>query len=248
VTLNGKDFIRYSRHLLMADVGEAGQEKLLQSRVLIVGLGGLGCPVALYLAAAGVGQISLCDPDRVELSNLQRQVLYRQADIGSAKVASARTALLELNSTLAIDAYPQTVDESLWQRQGFDLVLDCTDNLAARHWLNRQCHQTATTLITAAAMGWDGQLTAFDFRNHNHPCLACLIPENAPEPTANCANSGVIAPVLGVLGSMQALLAIRTLLGKAIVHGQLQRYDGNQGQWFNFHIAWDSECPVCAGK
>lgn len=246
--LSGRDFIRYSRHLLMADVGEAGQHKLLNGRALIVGLGGLGCPVALYLAAAGVGHLSLCDPDRVELTNLQRQVLYKEADCGKAKVDSARGALLALNPALDIVALQQPVAELAWPEQGYDVVLDCTDNLKARHCLNRHCLQARTPLISAAAMGWEGQLTSFDFSAGCGPCLACAIPEGSPEPIATCSNTGVIGPVLGAMGSLQAIAAIKVLLGQPVNYGVLQRYDAKRDQWLSLNIASNPGCAVCQQK
>lgn len=246
--LSGRDFIRYSRHLLMADVGEAGQEQLLRARVLIVGLGGLGCPVALYLAAAGIGHLGLCDGDVVELTNLQRQILYNEADCGKAKVICAREHLLALNPGLDIEAFKQQVDHNLWGSIDYDLVVDCTDNLDARHWLNRQCLQTRTPLISAAAMGWEGQLVSLDFRGARSPCLACAIPEGSPAPVATCANSGVIGPVLGTMGSLQATAVIKALLGKPINHGRMQRYDARTDQWLGFNIAVNSRCRVCQSE
>jgi len=246
--LSGRDFIRYSRHLLMADVGEAGQEQLLRARVLIVGLGGLGCPVALYLAAAGIGHLSLCDGDVVELTNLQRQILYSEADCGKAKVICAREHLLALNSKLDIEVFPHNINHSLWQSRSYDVVVDCTDNLDARHWLNRQCLQIRTPLISAAAMGWEGQLVSLDFRTVRSPCLACAIPEGSPAPVATCTNSGVIGPVLGTMGSLQATAVIKALLGKSIRHGRMQRYDARTDQWLGFNIAVNSGCGVCQSE
>jgi len=245
MTLSGRDFIRYSRHLLLADVGEDGQEKLLASRVLIVGMGGLGCPVALYLAGAGVGRLVLCDPDQVELSNLQRQMLYRESDLGKLKAECAREALLALNSGVDVRAWPQAVSEELWRDGGYDLVLDCTDSLPARHWLNRQCRELGTPLVSAAAIGWEGQFACFDFRVRRSPCLACALPEDLPPPVETCANSGVIGPVLGTMGSMQAAAAIGALLGRALDHGKMQRYDARSGAWLSLRIATRAGCEVC---
>lgn len=251
MSLSGRDFIRYSRHLLMADVGEEGQERLLQSRVLIVGLGGLGCPAALYLAAAGIGHLTLCDPDVVELTNLQRQILYKETDCGKPKVECAQSALAALNPGVTVIARQHKADETLWRGSvrnspaGFDLVLDCTDNMAARHFLNRQCLATKTPLVSASAMGWEGQIVTFDFARQHSGCLACAIPEGSPEPTATCANSGVIGPVLGAMGSMQAIAAIKVLLGQPIAHGQLQRFDGKRSTWFTLNISPNPACGVC---
>ena len=243
--MDGRNFIRYSRHLLLADVGEEGQQKLLESRVLVVGLGGLGCPAAAYLAGAGVGRLVLCDPDTVELSNLQRQLLYRETDIGRAKADCALEALRALNAGIDIRASKKAVSKMLWQDGGYDLVLDCTDDLATRHWLNRQCRDTGTTLISAAAIGWEGQLMYFDFQSNVSPCLACALPEGLPPPLETCANTGVIGPVLGVMGSMQAIAAIRALLGELPPHGKMQRYDARRDVWLSLSIAPRTGCDVC---
>lgn len=250
MSLSGRDFLRYSRNLLLADVGEAGQEKLLNSRVLVVGLGGLGCPVALYLAAAGVGQLSLCDADVVELTNLQRQILYREADCGRAKVESARDALLALNPNIDIRTFPQKVDTTVWGDgdRSYHLVLDCTDNIAARHWLNRRCYSLGVPLISAAALGWEGQLVTLDFARHRSPCLACALPEGQVEPLANCANTGIIGPVLGAMGSLQALAAIKYLLGFPVDHAVMQRHDGRRDQWLSLALGDNPDCPVCQQK
>ena len=163
--LNDQQFMRYSRHLLMDDIGEAGQEKLLNAHVLIVGMGGLGCPVSLYLAAAGIGQLSICDGDTVDQSNLQRQVLYTSDDCGKPKVECARQRLNKLNPEVQISVYAEEVTEEILAVD-YSLVVDCTDNLAARQQLNAHCYQRAIPLVSASALGWEGQLMAFDF-GHN---------------------------------------------------------------------------------
>lgn len=254
-SLSRDDFLRYSRHLLMADIGEQGQAALLAARVLVVGVGGLGSPVSLYLAAAGVGYLGLCDPDVVDLTNLQRQVLFTTADKGKPKVECAGRALAALNPGITVRGFRQQVDDSLFESpHRYDLVMDCTDNLAARHWLNRCCQRRRIPLISAAALGWEGQLMSFDFARQPSPCLACAIPEGQGEPLANCANSGVVGPVLGVMGSLQAIAAIRLLLAGAGVAtlpetcGVLQRFDGRREQWHRFRITANPDCPVCRGS
>jgi molybdopterin/thiamine biosynthesis adenylyltransferase len=161
--------MRYSRHLLMDDIGEAGQQKLSQARVLIVGLGGLGCPVALYLAAAGVGHLSLCDPDVVELSNLQRQILYRETDCDQHKVECAERELRALNPHIGVSSYATEITDELIGNQ--DIVVDCTDNLAARQLINNACHRNKVGFVSASALGWEGQLVAFDFATHGRLSL-----------------------------------------------------------------------------
>lgn len=242
--LSGKDFIRYSRQIMLPEVGEEGQQRLLSSRVLIVGLGGLGSPVSLYLAAAGIGQLILCDQDVVEVSNLQRQVIYKEADCGLPKVASARKALQEMNSSISVEAVQGRVEDVAGGMK-VDLVLDCTDNYRARHWMNRYCLSGRLPFISGAALGWEGQMMSFDFRSNQSPCLACALPEDAPEPTANCSTVGVVGPVLGLVGSLQAATAIQTLLGKPLKHGQMQRYDAARGQWLSLNIASSSTCLCC---
>ena len=249
MSLNDDDFMRYSRHLLMDDIGEVGQEKLTQAKVLIVGLGGLGCPVALYLAAAGVGQIDLCDPDRVDKTNLQRQVLYRTEDCGELKVACAKDRLRGLNSGIAINALAREVDEDILSgpsfTEAYTAIVDCTDNLAARQLINKTCYEQSIPLISAAAVGWEGQLVAFDFRRYRQLCFSCIIDYKSTEPMMNCSNFGVVGPVLGVMGSLQSITAMRMLLGFFEQHGELQRYDGKRGQWLTMQCASDTSCSIC---
>ena len=243
--LNDDDFMRYSRHLLMSDIGESGQQKLSQARVLIVGMGGLGCPVSLYLAAAGVGSISICDPDRVDKTNLQRQILYETADCGNLKVACAKDRLQALNPSVVIDTFPCSVDRKILAGN-YDVVIDCTDNLAARQLINRVCYAEGVPFVSAAAIGWEGQLVMFDFAHCRGLCFNCIINHSSAEPMMNCANSGVVGPVLGVMGSMQAITVMRTLLGVALQHGEVQRYDGKRGQWCSLQGSQDKECSVCS--
>jgi sulfur carrier protein ThiS adenylyltransferase len=241
--LSHEQFMRYSRHLLMDDIGEAGQQKLSQARVLIVGLGGLGCPVALYLAAAGVGHLSLCDPDSVELSNLQRQILYRETDCDQFKVECAERELRALNPHISISSYADEISEELINNQ--DIVVDCTDNLAARQLMNSACHSNKIGFVSASALGWEGQLVAFDFAAYGTLCLNCIINKDSPEPMQNCSNSGVVGPVLGAMGSLQATTVMRMLLGYFQQHGEMQRYDGKAGRWLALAASAKEGCGVC---
>lgn len=241
--LSHEQFMRYSRHLLMGDIGEAGQQKLSEARVLIVGLGGLGCPVALYLAAAGVGHLSLCDPDVVELSNLQRQILYRQTDCDEYKVKCAERELRALNPHINVSSYKTEITDELIGSQ--DIVVDCTDNLAARQLMNSACHKHKLGFVSASALGWEGQLVAFDFAAHGSLCLNCIIDRDSPEPMQNCSNSGVVGPVLGAMGSLQATTVIRMLLGYFQQHGEMQRYDGKAGRWLALAASAKQGCVVC---
>lgn len=242
--LNDDDFMRYSRHLLMSDIGETGQQRLSQARVLVVGMGGLGCPVSLYLTAAGIGSISICDPDRVDKTNLQRQILYETADCGNLKVACAKDRLEALNPNVVIDTFPCQVDDKILAGN-YDVVIDCTDNLDARQLINQICYDEGVPFVSAAAIGWEGQLLIFDFAHCRSLCFNCIINHSSAEPMMNCANSGVVGPVLGVMGSMQAIAVMRTLLGFSLQHGEVQRYDGKRGQWFSLQGSQDKECSVC---
>ena len=244
-SLSHQQFMRYSRHLLLDDIGEAGQQKLINARVLIVGLGGLGCPVALYLAAAGVGQLTLCDPDVVELSNLQRQILYTEADCGETKVSCAKRELTALNPGLQITIYAAAVSAELLL-SNFDIVVDCTDNLAARQLINQHCYQQKNAFVSASALGWEGQLVAFDFGHNSSLCLNCIIDKDSSEPLLSCSNSGVVGPVLGAMGSLQATTVIRMLLGFFQQHGEMQRYDGKSGRWLNLRTSAKLDCEICS--
>jgi len=247
MSLNDQQFMRYSRHLMMDDIGEAGQEKLLNAHVLIVGMGGLGCPVSLYLAAAGIGQLSICDGDNVDQSNLQRQVLYTSDDCGKPKVECARQRLNKLNPEVQISVYAEEVAEEILAVD-YSLVVDCTDNLAARQQLNAHCYQRKIPLVSASALGWEGQLMAFDFGHNASLCLNCIIDQDSAEPMMNCGNAGVVGPVLGAMGSLQATTVIRVLLGYFQQHGQVQRYDGKAGQWMVLRARADEGCAVCGSK
>lgn len=243
--LSHEQFMRYSRHLLMDDIGETGQQTLINARVLIVGLGGLGCPVALYLAAAGIGELSLCDPDIVEISNLQRQILYREADCGELKVNCAKRELCALNPDLQISSHAVEVNDKLLL-DNYDIVVDCTDNLAARQLINKHCFAQKKAFVSASALGWEGQLVAFDFAHNPNLCLNCIIDKDSPEPLLNCSNSGVVGPVLGAMGSLQATTVIRMLLGLFQQHGEMQRYDGKSGRWLNLRASAKADCEICS--
>ena len=243
--LNGRQFARYSRHLLMDDIGVDGQHRLFNSHVLVVGMGGLGCPVTLYLAAAGIGRLSICDADIVAESNLHRQILYRDADCGRLKVDCARRALKDVNPDLMVDTHAEPVSAEILSGD-YRLVLDCSDNLAARSLLNHHCRARRLPLISASATGWEGQLMAFDFEREQSPCFNCSIDPSSPEGRADCDTQGVVGPVLGVIGSQQATMAMAMLLGYGHPHGQLQRYDGKAGQWMNFKLQANPNCDLCA--
>lgn len=247
--LNDEQLLRYSRHILLPQIDIAGQQRLLNSTVLIVGLGGLGCPAALYLAAAGLGRLVLNDFDRVELSNLQRQIAHTENSIGLSKAESLKQAVLNLNSSLQVTALPERLDDEalLQQIQQVDAVLDCTDNFAIRHRINAACVSAKKPLVSAAAVGFEAQLSVFDSRHAHSPCYACLYP-NTGEEQLSCAENGVLAPLVGVVGALQALETIKLLLGLGrSLMGRLLVFDALTMQWRELGLTRDSGCPACGG-
>tara|TARA_R110001592_G_scaffold321037_1_gene599391 strand:+ start:132795 stop:133547 length:753 start_codon:yes stop_codon:yes gene_type:complete len=246
--LSDQEKKRYSRHLLLGDIGEAGQLKLSRAKVLIIGLGGLGSPVALYLAASGIGRMLLADGDTLDITNLQRQVMFDSRGAGESKAVLAEARLSALNPEIEIDVIDQalTAEDLAEYVPEVDLVLDCSDNLETRKAVNRVCVEHSVPLVSAAAIRWEGHLMMFDFRQPETPCYECLYPSGAAEPILNCSTSGVVGPLLGILGSMQALEAIKLLLGMdADLNGRLLVFDGKYHQWQNFRISKKPDCPVC---
>jgi molybdopterin/thiamine biosynthesis adenylyltransferase len=236
---------RYARQLRLPGVGEAGQRRLLEARVLILGMGGLGSPAALYLAAAGVGTLVVNDFDWVEASNLQRQIIHRQADLGEHKARSARRALQALNPECQVLAIDWQLDgEALDEEVRLaDLVLDCSDNFATRFALNRVCVELTTPLVSGAAIRQEGQLITF--MPGAGPCYQCLYPPGL-ESEETCALEGVLAPLVGVVGSLQALHGVQVLLGRgAALAGRLWLFDGVTGDWRAVRVPRDPACPVC---
>lgn len=245
--MNDEQLLRYSRHILLPEIDINGQQKLLESHVVIVGLGGLGSPVAMYLAASGVGLLTLIDFDRVELSNLQRQIIHDGDGLGELKVDSATKRLHSINPDVAV----RTVSERLSSEamaavfENADLVLDCTDRFSSRFDINRACFNTLTPWISAAAITMDGQLVGFAPDQEGAPCFACLHDDDGEE-GRSCAEEGVVSPLLGVVGSMQALMALRWLVEGPKNVGQLQRFDARQLSWQSFNLPARSNCPVCS--
>lgn len=246
--LSRKQLQRYSRQIMLPQVGEDGQEKLSAARVMIVGLGGLGSPVALYLAAAGVGELHLVDGDTVDISNLQRQVLYKTNHRDKPKAQIAAQQLAAANPEIRLHAHPHMADEA-WLHKSLpdvDLLLDCTDNLEIRHIVNRVCREVKKPVVMASARGFSGQLISFDFSASSSPCYACLFPPREEEPVENCSTVGVMGPALGVIGSMQALEAIRYLLGLPLASlGRLQLFEAESLELRSLQLQGDNHCPVC---
>ncbi|WP_114418501.1 HesA/MoeB/ThiF family protein [Marinospirillum perlucidum] len=247
--LTDQQLLRYSRQLLLPELDVAGQQKLLASRVLILGLGGLGSPVALYLAAAGVGELHLADDDEVELSNLQRQLLHQEASVGKTKLASAKETLKATNPEIDLVGYSQRLEGELLDRavQQVDLVCDCSDNFATRFALNRSCYRWKKPLISGAAIGFSGQLAVFDPHDPHSPCYACLYDEDAEEEALSCSEAGVLAPLVGVIGSLQAMEALKLLAQcRETATGKLLTYEGLKGNLRTRKLVKDPACRCCA--
>jgi len=246
--MDDQSLLRYSRHLLLNEIGVEGQERIAQARVLQVGAGGLGSPAAMYLVAAGIHRLVLCDNDRVDLTNLQRQLLHTTARIGQAKADSAAITLQALNPQVQIDARVQRVTpENLAELlRDIDVVLDCSDNRATRYALNRACRGARIPLISASASAFAGQLAVFDFRHADAPCYACLFPE-ATGQDESCATTGIFAPLAGAIGAMQAGEAIKLLCGFGEpTNGRLLSFDGLEMEFRALRFRRDPNCTVCA--
>ncbi len=246
--MDDQALLRYSRQIMLDQVDIDGQERLLAGNALVVGAGGLGSPVALYLAAAGLGRLTLADADQVELSNLQRQIAHATADLGRNKAESAREAALSLNPGCAIRALTDHLDGEALARAvaGADVVLDCTDRFSSRYAINAACRTARVPLVSGAAIRFSGQLAVFDARDPESPCYACLYPPGGEGDEAlSCAESGVVAPLVGLIGSFQALEAIKLVSGAGTPHRGLSTFDGLSGQWRHFRVPRDPACPVC---
>jgi len=247
--VNDAQLLRYSRHILLDELGDLGQQRLLDSHAVIVGAGGLGCTAALFLASSGVGRITLIDHDAVDLTNLQRQIAHSTERIGQAKVLSAQQAMLALNPDIQVHALQQKADAQLLDQllPATQVMLDCSDNFQTRHMLNKACVKHHVPLVSGAVIRWDGQITTYDPRQADSPCYACVFPpEQAPE-EISCATMGVLAPLVGVIGSMQAAEAVKLLAdkGSALV-GRLQMLDGRDMTWTDMRLRRQTACSVCA--
>ncbi|VAW71910.1 Molybdopterin-synthase adenylyltransferase [hydrothermal vent metagenome] len=248
--MDDNQLLRYSRQILLPQFGTDGQQTLLDSRVLVIGAGGLGSPAALYLAAAGVGQLVIADDDEVDLSNLQRQILHRYCDIGKPKVDSAKDTLNALNPdvdviTLATRLQGEALNAEVRKA---DLVVDASDNFDTRFAVNRTCVETATALVSGAAIRMEGQVSVFLPEDPDSPCYRCLYREGE-DPEQTCADNGVLSPIVGIIGSLQALEAIKVLLklGDTLC-GRLLVFDGLYNEWRSMKLRRDPACPVCGNR
>ncbi len=247
--MNDDQLLRYSRHILLPEIGVEGQEALLAARVLVLGAGGLGSPAAMYLAAAGVGTLVLADDDSVDLTNLQRQILHTAESVGEPKVESGRRTLHRLNPGTRVEPLHlrlegQALDEQVARA---DVVLDCCDNFATRHAVNRACVLHRKPLVSGAAIRFDGQVSVFDLRNDG-PCYHCLFPEGEDVEEVRCAVMGVFAPLTGIVGATQAAEALKLIIGCGTsLAGRLLLLDGLRMEWRSISVLRDPDCTVCAG-
>ncbi|HEX8612514.1 MAG TPA: molybdopterin-synthase adenylyltransferase MoeB [Telluria sp.] len=246
--MNDDQLLRYSRHILLDDIGIEGQQRALAASALVIGAGGLGSPAALYLASAGIGRIVLVDDDDVDLTNLQRQILHTSARIGQPKVESGRAALLAINPGIEVVALRERADDArLAELVGqASVVLDCSDNFATRHAVNRACVARKVPLVSGAVIRFDGQISVFDGRREDSPCYSCLFPQDQRFEDVACSSMGVFAPLVGVIGAMQAAEALKLVMqvGQSLA-GRLLLLDGRAMEWTSIGVARNAGCPVC---
>ena len=246
--MNDNQLLRYSRHILLPKIGYEGQEKLTKSHVLIVGAGGLGSPAALYCAASGVGKLTICDFDVVDLTNLQRQIVHTTQSVGINKAVSAQQTIYEINPEVSVQTIQQKSSEAEFKilAEHADVVIDCSDNFATRYALNRVCLQLKKPLVSGAAIGFEGQISVFDFRHVASPCYHCLFPDTGEETDLRCATNGVFAPLVGMIGTTQAAEALKLLMGIGqSLQGRLLLLDALSMEWRTIRLARDPKCAEC---
>lgn len=251
IDLNDEQLLRYSRHILLPEIGIEGQQKLTASHALVVGAGGLGSPVSLYLAASGVGRITLCDHDNVDLTNLQRQIAHDTTTIGQPKVESARATLARINPQARVVPVRERVEGARLEAlvEAADVVVDATDNFATRHAINRACVKHRRPLVSGAGVRFDGQVAVFDLRQASSPCYHCLFPEEGDLEEMRCAVMGVFAPLVGIIGSVQAAEALKLLMGVGEpLTGRLLLLDALSMQWRSVKLRRDPGCKVCGKR
>jgi molybdopterin/thiamine biosynthesis adenylyltransferase len=246
--MNDEQLLRYSRHLLLEEIDVAGQEKLLSSHALVIGAGGLGSAAAPYLAAAGIGHITLMDHDQVELTNLQRQIMHTEKSIGKSKVDSGKQFLQQLNAGIQIETIEAKATAALLDDllPSVDVVLDCTDNFATRHLINASCVKHHAPLVSGSALRFDGQISVFDPRNATSPCYACIFSPDENFEEVSCSSMGIFSPLVGIIGAMQAAQAIQVLIGfgEALI-GRMLLWNARTTQIDEFKISRNTECSVC---
>jgi molybdopterin/thiamine biosynthesis adenylyltransferase len=249
--MTDEQLLRYSRHILLEEIGVEGQERIAAGHALVIGAGGLGSPVALYLGTAGVGRLTLVDHDAVDLTNLQRQIAHNLARVGMPKAESARAAIEAINPEVLVRPLVQRADAQLLDELvgAADVVVDCCDNFATRHAVNRACVAHRKPLVSGAAIRFDGQLSVFDLRDDRSPCYACVFPPSQDLEETRCATMGVFAPLVGIIGAMQAAEALKILAQAGTpLTGRLQMLDGRAMEWSEVRVARQAACPVCAAR
>ena len=249
--MNDDQLLRYSRHILLDEIGIEGQARLLAGHALVIGAGGLGSPVALYLGTAGVGRITIVDHDRVDLTNLQRQIAHDLARVGTPKAESAKAAIAAINPDVRVLAVTQRADARWLDAAvaGVDVVIDCSDNFATRHAVNAACVRHGRPLVAGAAIGFDGQISVYDTRRPEAPCYACLFPPEATFEETRCATMGVFAPLVGIIGAMQAAEALKLLAGVGnSLAGRLQMLDARTMEWTEVALPRQRGCAVCGRR
>jgi sulfur carrier protein ThiS adenylyltransferase len=246
--LSNQEKLRFSRQTMLKNIGEQGQQALKNASVLIIGVGGLGNPASLYLNAAGVGNIYLADGDNIEFSNLPRQILFTETDIGQNKADTSADKLQQLNSASNIEVLDEMFDAELadYYLSLVDLVLDCTDNINSRYLINQKCIEHKKPLIIGAATGFDGQHMFINPNIADSACYQCLFPTDKKTPENNCQTIGILGPVLAIIGGMQALQAIKFLTGNLVATNQLNIFDGLNNSWQQFALKKQAKCPICS--
>lgn len=246
--MHDNQLLRYSRHILLPQIDYQGQEKLTQSHALIVGAGGLGAPVALYLAASGVGELTICDFDNVDLTNLQRQIIHTTASVGINKALSAQQTIYEINPEVQVHTVQKKSTEAELETlvAEADVAIDCSDNFATRYALNRVCYKLKKPLVSGAAVRFEGQVTVYDFRHKETPCYHCLFPDAGEDQDMRCASNGVFSPLVGMVGTTQAAEALKLLMGIGdSLQGRLLLLDALAMEWRTIKLARDPKCAVC---
>jgi len=246
--MNDNQLLRYSRHILLPQISYEGQEKLVNSHALIVGAGGLGSPVALYLAACGVGTLTICDFDDVDLTNLQRQIIHTTQSVGINKAVSAKQALYAINPEVVVNTVQEKSTEASFSKLVLeaDVVIDCSDNFATRYTLNRICVKLGKPLVSGAAIGFEAQVTVYDMRHDTSPCYHCLFPDMGDDEALRCAENGVFAPLVGIIGATQAAEAMKLIMGVGeSLQGRLLLLDALAMEWRTIKLNKDPACKVC---
>jgi molybdopterin/thiamine biosynthesis adenylyltransferase len=250
-TMQDEELLRYSRHILLDDIGIEGQERIRASHALVIGAGGLGSPVAMYLACAGIGQITVTDHDTVDMTNLQRQIAHRTQSVGTPKVQSLKDTLHALNPLVQVHALQIRADAGSLDAlvHAADVVLDCCDNFTTRHAVNAACVRHAKPLVSGAAIQFDGQISVYDTRADDAPCYACTFPPDVTFEEVRCSTMGVFAPLVGIIGSMQAAEALKLLCGAGrSLNGRLLMLDGRGMEWSEIRLPRNPACPVCGTR